>query len=67
MAPKETNGEMTYRCEQYDRHLCYRVAQGYYLASDGDCRAPTTYLRYRCTHCGRKARRRGSLCRPAIL
>jgi hypothetical protein len=67
MARPNMNRQTTYRCEQFDRHLCYQFAIGMYPGDSGVHDGPTAHPKYRCTHCGRTAQRRGSLCRPAML
>lgn len=63
MMPRKTH----YHSRSCNLHLCYNVAQGYYL---GDPRAYIREVgepRFRCGHCGRQARRSGNLCVPRRL
>lgn len=67
MADRTISRNSVYHSRGSNLHLCYNVAQGFYL---GDPRAYIRQVgepRFRCAHCGRQAQRRANLCVPRRL
>ena len=67
MPDKTMRQRTTYHSRSCGLHLCYHIAQGFYLTD------PRSYIeeagepKFRCEHCGRRASRRGRLCQAQAL
>jgi hypothetical protein len=64
MTDRNTMHKKTYHSRGCDLHLCYSVAQGYYLQDPRAYGRQVGEPRFRCEHCGRRAQRRANLCVP---
>ena len=64
---RTTRPGKTYHSRSCNLHLCYGVAQGFYLVDPHDYIEEVGEPRFRCERCGRQAQRPGRLCLPHPL
>jgi len=67
MAVKIAESNTECHSETHSEHLCYIISQGFHLSDDPQYKALVEEPKYRCNHCGRKAKSNGTLCVPAPL
>jgi len=67
MAIKIAQSNTECNCETHSEHLCYIISQGLHLSDTRQYKALVAKPKYRCDHCGRKAKSNGNLCVPVPL
>ncbi len=50
--------------ERHYQHLCYLMSQGFHISDEQEYAALVEDPRFKCGHCGRRAKGKENLCRP---
>ena len=67
MAEIKTNPVLECETDRHDDHLCYMVSQGFHISDIEEFKSLIENAEYRCTHCGREAKKPFNLCEPEHL
>jgi len=67
MAEKKIQQNLECKSESHNGHLCYIISQGYHLSDAEEYKALVKDPKFRCGHCGRRAKSEENLCEPVGL
>lgn len=67
MAGKKIPQNLDCKSESHGKHICYLISQGYNLSDPEEYDALIQDAKFKCRHCGRRAKSENNLCEPIRL